>query len=298
MIGSIFDLRGPEFLFLYIFLLAVASLAALALRSALSTPGGDVVAPPPLPPLDAAFLAGGRDQAVDAAVAALVQRKLVDVEPTSRTLKVARPAPAELDALERCVHDEIGPSATIHSVRRATGWRFDTLRPRLEQLGLMLRDQDSWRPRVVPTLAVGAVMVIGAIKLMVGLSRDRPVGLLILLLALTGYEMFLLVTTAPRLTRRGDRTVELLRLRNSALKTTVLARPERIAPGDLALAVGLFGAEVLRIGPMAPLGQALAPRPAAAASSGDGGGGSDGGSCGGSGCGGGGGCGGCGGCGG
>jgi hypothetical protein len=98
-----------------------------------------------------------------------------------------------------------------------------------------------------------------------------------------------MVFKTPFRSRRGDNALRELRSRNMGLRQTVVAKPSRVAPDDLSLAVALYGASVLQTGPLVALRQALRPPPSNNSSSGSSScssGGGCGGGCGGGGCGG------------
>ena len=127
---------------------------------------------------------------------------------------------------------------------------------------------------VLPLLAL---IAFGAIKLMVGLSRDRPVGFLVVLLIATAILAVIRWRAIDRCTRAGR--AALARVRQEAER--IKAAPTR---QEMATAVALFGTAVLAGSAFAPLHTLRAG--SSAGSGGCGGGGGDGG--------GGGGCGGCG----
>jgi hypothetical protein len=137
------------------------------------------------------------------------------------------------------------------------------------------------------------------VKVMVGLSRDKPVGFLVLASVATTILSFAVFSRRPHRTRRGDAALRGLQSKNATLRTNVL----QVGPEALVLGVALFGLSFLGDSNLEFLSKALRPRNSGSfGTSGCGGSGCGGGSsCGGSSCGGGGcggGCGGCGGCGG
>ncbi len=156
----------------------------------------------------------------------------------------------------------------------------------------------SFKARVYPTLLVVALLGLGMAKIVVGVSRDKPVGFLIML-------CFILVLVAMQLfegksfrrpwgnrTRFGDRALTVMRDRHQ--------RPTSVDDHDpqLPMLIALFGVQILAGSSLTDLRTLLMPTPSSAyADSGGGGDTGIGSGCsGGSSCGGGGG--GCGGCGG
>jgi uncharacterized membrane protein YgcG len=164
----------------------------------------------------------------------------------------------------------------------------DSIRSRLEQLGLFLSDAQAFKAQIYPSMIVVILLGIGFCKMAVGISRDKPVGLLLICifgLLVLGARFFV----KPQRSRYGEIIFNDLTNRLQPLKTA------NSSDSELVLAVALFGATVLMADmALADLYQMLTPTAAASSGSDGGSGGSDGSSDGGSG----GGCGGCGGCGG
>jgi uncharacterized membrane protein YgcG len=192
---------------------------------------------------------------------------------------------------------------------------LEKTRKRLTKLGLLMDDGRAWRAQMLPTLPILAVLLLGLAKILVGLSRGKSVGFLLVLCVLTVIIVVHFVRKRPyRRSRWGDLMLDHLRHQNEALRLTGTRRAADLEGHDLALALALFGTGILAGGPLNDLSTALAPPPTAPwwllfeprasswsdSSGGDGGGWSDSGGGGGSdggggGSGGGGGCGGCGG---
>jgi uncharacterized protein (TIGR04222 family) len=295
-----FDWTGPDFLGLYILLLVLVGTAAAVLRWSLREPAGE---PPPealdLDPYEVAYLAGRDELAVNAAVASLAQRGVLDVSRANRELAVRGELPDGADPLERAVYRTPARefAEPIKDVRSRVASEVARIAGRLQELGLLVWDGRARAARFVPFFLVLSVALFGAVKVAVGLSRHKPVGFLVVLCLLTVVVASAGFLRRVHRSRRGDRTLKQLREKHAALHYAAKARPQALAGIDLPLALGLFGLGVLAGGPLDELRTALRPP---AGSSGCGGGcGSSGGGCGGGGgggCGGGGG--GCGGCGG
>jgi uncharacterized protein (TIGR04222 family) len=286
-------LSGPEFLGVYLALLATATGVGVVLRRLARPPRGNPdVRFLHLRPVEAAYLAGGEEQAVDAAIASLAHRRLIEVHEGTRQLWGKEVAvPDGLDAMERDLFRMVGRMAVdIDDVRRRAAPATEPLRTRLEELGLLIDRKDAWKSKAVPVLLPVVVLIAGVVRFSAGVQAGRPVGFLFLLLVVTVVVIVGFLTGIPRRSERGDHALTSLKRRNAALQDTTAARPERVAPSDLALAVGLFGPGIIAAGPLAPLGRTLKPPKTQGASSTGGscssGGGGCGGGCGGGGCGG------------
>lgn len=241
-----------------------------------------------------------RESAVTAAVTALVHAGALRLE--NGVLTAVGPPPASAVPFERAVYAAASaPVEDVSKLRERVEWELDGLEERLRQRGFLMNPEEASRYRKYPmSLYFGAGLGLGLLKVMVGVSRDRPVGFLVALLFFGTLVGFFLLGIVPRRTRRGDNTLANLRRENAALRTTASANGAwgTMNSGSVALAVALFGTGLLATSGMGELRDYLVPPGSGGGGfdSGGGGGGSDsgGGDSGGSSCGGGG-CGGCGG---
>lgn len=296
---NVLDLRGPAFLQLYVPLAAGAFAIAAAMRWAVRGPGGDPppVAQQPTDPYDIAFLQGGPRAAVHAAAISLAHRELI-------TFKNARFVPGDslgtlslskLHPFERAVfnvvseHKSLTPSKLV-----SLAGPYAAASRALESTELIVPGERQRIVRLIPALGPIAVFLLGLAKIGVGLSRGRPVAILVILNIVLGFLTLLLIGRAAHRTRRGDRVLADMRRRSAALRTTAAAKPQSLEPFDVAMACALFGPVVFNdaaTGLHRDIARSIYPP----SSSGSGCGsvsGCGGGGCGGGGCGGG--CGGCG----
>ncbi|MFN7338598.1 MAG: TIGR04222 domain-containing membrane protein, partial [bacterium] len=285
------NFTGPEFLTFYIFLVVMGIALAAWLRFSLCLVSGNINQQPDLNTYEIAFLAGGNHRLIMAAITSLVKQGYVEVlkekSPFGRTqskLVVTGKIDAIADPVEKAVaQDILATDGAIEQVfQNSTGMK-DSIRSRLEQLGLFPSDAQALKAQIYPSLIVVILLGIGLYKMAVGISRDKPVGLLLICifgLLVLGARFFV----KPQRSRYGEIIFKDLRNRLQHLKTA------NSSDSELVLAVAFFGATVLMADmALADLYQMLTPT-AVASSGGDGGsGGSDGDSDGG--------CGGCAGCG-
>jgi uncharacterized protein (TIGR04222 family) len=294
------DWSGEQFLSAYIPFLGVLLLAAKAWQYSLNQPSeeprqGELE----LDPYQVAVL-GQREAGVRAAVAALVHAGALRME--GGALKVAGPPPARLMPFERAVYDAVaGPVGTVSELCKVLESRLDGMEEGLRNRGLLMTPEVAERYREYPRwLFFGVGFGLGLMKLVVGMSRARPVGFLLVVFLVATMLGFALLGSAPRRTKRGDKALAKLRQDNTALRTTASADGAwgAMSTGNVAMAVALFGTGMLVTSGMGDLREYLVPP--GSGGSGDvgfsdsGGGDSGGGDSGGSSCGGGG-CGGCGG---
>jgi uncharacterized protein (TIGR04222 family) len=275
------NFTGSEFLTFYIFLGVMGIALAAWLRFSLCLVSANTKQQPDLNTYEIAFLAGGNHRMIMAAITSLVKQGYVEVLKEGKLVVTGKIDPIA-DPVEKAVaQDILATDGAIEQVfQNSTGMK-DSIRSRLEQLGLFLSDAQAFKAQIYPSMIVVILLGIGFCKMAVGISRDKPVGLLLICifgLLVLGARFFV----KPQRSRYGEIIFNDLTNRLQPLKTA------NSSDSELVLAVALFGATVLMADmALADLYQMLTPT--AAASSG-----SDGSSDGGSG----GGCGGCGGCGG
>lgn len=267
-----FDLNGQQFLVLYLVLAVVTVIIGAAIPRWLKPEGRDG----PLTDADqAAYLAGGDARLAEAVVARLLDARaatLVDKELVIREAQAGRTR-TELAVLR------LSSPAPWTAVSGALHEPAKAIRARLEERGLLIPPGEVSQIRLYQTMPYLLLMFFGALKVAIGLSRDKPVSILVVLLICTAIGALARFSVIDRSTRAGKRALDEALEREGRLKLAP-------ASGETGMAVALFGTSVL-------VGSDLWDfhRMRAAASSG---GGDSGSSDSGSGCGGGGG--GCGGC--
>ena len=304
------DMPGPEFLVMYAVVGVLSLVAAYALRYSLRTPAElDPDAANRLNPIAVACLAHGPHGAINAAIVGLVEAGFLTVNKSSQgkkshsfALTASDERPIDATDVERSVYDAVraAPGMRIADVHHTCRFCGTQLEETLREQGFLMSHDAAWIARFVPAILPVLVVLFGLAKIAVGVSRDRPVAFLImltLLVAVTGV-CFL---PPPRRTRRGDKTLSLLKQEKSPLQEAARASPQSLASSDVAMMVALFGVTSLAADPMMDLRTALRQPMKHGGAGGDSGasGAGCGGGCGGGGCGGGGGgCGGggCGGC--
>jgi uncharacterized protein (TIGR04222 family) len=271
---SPFDLTGGPFLALYGALFAIALVAGFAIPRWLRPEGGS---PHGLDTDQLAYLAGGRQRFGEA----LVSRLLASGSLSLVGSKFDINGSGGRTAAERSVLALASP-ASWGAVERAAGRHAGAIEERLVSNGLLMDRGTGLQMRFWQTLPYLLLIGFGLIKWDIGVARDRPVGFLTMFLIATAVFALIRFLALDRRTRVAVEALANARSSSARLKRAA-------TPGEMDLAVALFGTTVLVGSGWAGFHQLRS-----ASSSGDGG--SSGSSDGGSGCGGGGG--GCGGCGG
>ena len=303
-LGNPLDMRGPEFLAFYAVVAGMALAAAFILRIALrrDDPGADTGRS--LSPYEVACLARGVPGVLQSAMAAMVadeRLQVLEIAPTkfgpislgSSTYRLkAESLPVDADEVEvalaeRAMRPEGAEPKEVLEFAKPTA---EAIESKLRGLGLLTSSETFVAERCWPTIILAGAWLLGATKLVVGLSRDKPVGILVVAL-IVGALIILAFQKLPRRTRAGDRRLKQLESDHQTLRMVAPAESAPLPATDLILAAGLFGITAIDDPELLKLNAAMKTVPASdggAAIAGCGGGG-----CGGGGCGGG--CGGCGG---
>ncbi|MBW0119357.1 TIGR04222 domain-containing membrane protein, partial [Pseudonocardia abyssalis] len=234
MAGDTWGISGPEFLLGYLLLAAVVGVAAVRHRRALAE-GPDRPAHD-LGGHDVAYLNGGADLAVTSALTAM--HLTGTVAPVKGSIHaVGRLAPGA-DALERAVHFTTGSPVQrsrlpLHGPVRSA---LDGIEKRLVAAGLLLSEP---RRRAIRATGwwLGAVALLGLLRLLAGVAESRPVGFLVVALLAVSLVTVVLLVRAPRRTRAGDRLLARLAQEHHALAPA--QRPDWVAYGPATAALGV-----------------------------------------------------------
>lgn len=226
-----FDLPGPQFLALYAVLLAAAIAFGLIIPQLLRPAGMDG---PVTDEDEMAFLAGGETRLAEAVTATLLAsgaiamqgKRVAILQPNATTSRagqavLALPSPASWNAIAGAVKAE-GKQV----------WH------RLAARGLMITGPERSRLRMLQTLPYFLLLAFGAIKLVIGMVRDKPVGFLVALLVVTAVATMLRYGNVDRRTQAGVNAVRSARLDADRLRRA----PQSEESG---MAVALFGTAVL-----------------------------------------------------
>lgn len=294
-----FDLRGPDFLLLFGIVYLFSALAALVLRQTLRREWGeriDLGAADVKDPYEVAYLAGGQARVAQAATATLVRTGILSVEKglSSTRLIENLPLPEHAHDIEKAIYASVQATngkVEGHRFKKFAGGTVSSLKRSLIKKGLVETASSFMMARLWPLAVMCPVVILGVIKLTVGISRDKPVGFLVLGLAVAVGTMAWFAISQPRCTIAGERLLREFRRQHDAGTETMEIRSSDGLNGDLAYSVALLGVAAA-LSPTDPIARlfAASQSPVGSNSTSFGGCGAG---CGGGGCGGG--CGGCGG---
>jgi uncharacterized protein (TIGR04222 family) len=305
------DWKGPQFLACYLAIMAVAGLAAFVARLVLAPPEnrGEANSDSRLGPYETACLAGGPARAVQAAFVSMVhagslrihshEKQILGIFPNKARMICHGTSPAaDAPDLERALYDAASEPLSDATRLFTMGMPVaEQIHGRLVERGLMQRRETSLACVTAGTI-MAMPLLLGIPKVVVGLSRGKPVAFLVIACVATLIAALVFLFARSRLTSSGKAMLDKLRAKHSSVEELAGDDAATLEPTELALAIGLFGAAMLATGPLSAA-YAMLPQKGnrsgggGGCSGGCGGGGCGGGGCGGGGCGGGG-CGGCG----
>jgi len=284
--ANVFDWHGPDFLGFYVITFAACFGAGLWIRRSLRLPiAEDTSQIPDLDVYATAYLNGGKVLAVNTAIANLARQGALRVDANAKRITSLVPKPEFAHDIERIVYAAGNSSDgnTIANVRESAKNQVACIAEKLKANGLVVEDRAAERAIILPLLLALAVIAVGVIKIVVGLNRDKPIGFLIALCAVSLVVALIAFARRPLRSRLGDVVLE--KLQNRHIGSRQLGRGLANLPSvEFAMVLGLFGMNALAGTELQDLKKSLQPM----GDTGCGGGCS---SCGG-------GCGGCGGCGG
>lgn len=229
---DLLDLPGPQFLKLYLLLLVAAFVLGIIIPRLMRPAGkGSAIAHDD----EMAVLAGGETRLAEAVTARLLASGSIAFESGGR-IAIQRQDNARSPA-ERAVLSLSSP-ATWEQIAAAMKAEAATIGERLCRHGLMLSQAEVSRARLFQTAPYLLLMAFGAIKLWLGIARDKPVGFLIGLLVVTAIAAMIRYGKVERRTKAGIDAVKAAR--------TGADRLRRAPAGhESGRAVALFGTGVL-----------------------------------------------------
>jgi uncharacterized protein (TIGR04222 family) len=281
--GDTWGIGGPTFLLVYVVLAVAAGVAAVRARRALV----DVPAARPAGrlderPYDVAYLNGGADLALTAALSAMHRTGTITTSGRGVVVAAARPE-SRADELERAVHHAAAAPVSRHRLvtAGAVASALHRIEQRLVAAGLILDAQRRQRVRLVGGWVL-VVAALGIARVVAGVANGRPVGLLVVLVLVVLAAGLVLVLRVPRRTRAGDALLRQLAADHQLLSPSMRPDWEVHGPAGAALAVGVFGVGALWAADPAFATELAAQRAASqSAAYGGSGGGDGGGGCGG-----------------
>ena len=195
------DWPGDSFLTLYVALAGI-TLGLLWLWSNRLGPDRPAADASGLSVLHFAYLAGGAARAMDTALVGLLEAGAAIPEPGRGVILVDRFTPVP-EVFQPFRHVSLGETRRP-AFRTEFSPRSARLRDELARRGLVPSDGEIARFRIRAAAILAVVVAFGLGKLALGLSRERPVGYLTVLLLVTIVLGIVLLARQPSRNRAGD----------------------------------------------------------------------------------------------
>ncbi len=244
-----FDLRGPEFLLFYA-IVAIVTLAILSIaRGRRETmPAGPMTKI--LDPYRVAYLRGGSNESIKAAMVSLTDRGLLKIEDG----KIKATGDQHLNSsLERAVLDHFSDPREpdlSYSIPAAEAV-FEKYENQLAEAGLRPDAAQKEQRRRDFFAAAGLLLLLSGTKIFVALQRGRT-NVLFLVGITIGAVILSWIVTNPRLTKLGQQTVDDLKALFGHLRETSTRR----SPEELVMIAAAFGVGALPVSAF-PSGQEM-----------------------------------------
>ncbi|NEQ89076.1 MAG: TIGR04222 domain-containing membrane protein, partial [Moorea sp. SIO2I5] len=199
------NFTGPLFLGFYQVLVIAAVVLAYGLRWYLRQPASDFYGKSvSLDAYETGYLIAGQQRAIDTAIVNLVKRGHLQPVPKNRGLELVNPLLNKTNPLEFKIENAVKIGESITQIRASAASVTDQIRDRLTDLNLLLTKDQAKSAQQYPALPLFAVLLLGISKIIVGISRHKPVGFLIILCVITAIiGLFFLVVPVNR-SRYGD----------------------------------------------------------------------------------------------
>ncbi|MGJ4950962.1 TIGR04222 domain-containing membrane protein [Bradyrhizobium sp. HKCCYLS20291] len=228
-----FDWTAGPFLLFYVACAGVLFFIAFQARHMIG-PAATTIHP--LTELDLAYLAGGPHRLGDVVLLGLAAQKAATLTPRDHKITVSDKAPLAA-LIDRPPQIKFGAEMSRHEFQRALVPLTMRVEDRLRAIGYAPTgpQMTAFRSSLLPF--VGALLLFGVIKVVVGAARHHSVEFLLILLAATCFVAYI-STRTPTRTRAGSDA-----LRHYETSHARIARAPR--EHELLMAVALSGAMVL-----------------------------------------------------
>lgn len=244
------NMRGPEFLKLYLGALVVATILAILIRRLASTPSDKLDQNPPLNPYDISFLIGGKRRTMEAAIAALVHEEILRIDSVKGTVCAVKQLGLSAHPALRGVHEAIAAAGAkglsyVKAIRTSPAGVFSGIEEKLEYYGLIVPWGRAMMIRLATFTLIASVIAMGAAKISIGLERGRPIGFLGVLTFFAVCIALYMLFSPPRRSVRGNAYAKDLAERADILRAAAGSGGPGLGGGDVATVAGLYGVGVL-----------------------------------------------------
>ncbi|WP_406071447.1 TIGR04222 domain-containing membrane protein [Micromonospora sp. NBC_01638] len=238
--GDTWGIPGPTFLRYYLVAAAVVVAIAVYHRVRLALGSGAVAMAGPLGPQQVAYLNGGPQLAVHAALGGLRGSGAIGVKPDRRLTTIGA-TPVGLTPLDQAIHWAAHRHSRVRDLPQDERVRvaLHQLRNGLEQRGLLTNDMQRRRARFWTTILF-ALLGLGVLRLISGLISGHPFGYLLLTL-IPLLTATLVLRRAPLRTRAGRAALHGVRREHSHLAPASAPAYATYGAAGAAMGVALYG---------------------------------------------------------
>lgn len=254
------NLSGPAFLAIFAPSIVAAFVLTMLLRGALRPSGSGRWRP--VDPYDVAIVRGGTQALLETVLARLAQLGLLTVNShhTPPTLELKVEPPKGLRPIEAGMLEAADQGVSVKEAQRRLESEVEQRQRRLESTGALMSASQFLSYRLVTTLPGALVIVLGAMKIVVGVSRNRPGGVLLVLEVIAIVVTVLFWRATTRVTKKAADALLDVQRENAGLRDSMgTSALERWGAHEVALAVSLFGVAPLATSNLAPLSAVFAP---------------------------------------
>jgi uncharacterized protein (TIGR04222 family) len=246
---DVFDYRGEAFLLFYGYGFAIALVASLLLARVIAGIVSTRAKNHSLSdPYEIALLGGGARRVLDAALAALFARKMLEIQShgsqNPATLhRVPDVMASQMHPVEEKVLNALPQD--LRSLRKRFEPVAEKLRANLEAAGWMLTNSQRSQIQLITAVPLVLMMLVGLVKVFVGMDRDKPVMFLVFALVVSLIVTVVILSKVRRRTTAGD--AEWKRLARPTTAPRLTSSPPLFADigGLAAMAVAVTGVQAL-----------------------------------------------------
>ena len=241
---------GTAFLTLFWIACAVGIVAILWARNTLATPNDSQLPSVPVDAYAIARLRAGNQLPIDAAIIHMIAENRIAFDDRNELIRTGA---APTHPFERAIWDAIGQGVTdTAKLRSFIGPRCESFDKELRDLGLLISEDARTNISLVYAFVPMLLLLLGGSKILVGLSRDRPVGFLVASCVIVFIAAFFVWGNFPKRSGRGEALLNHLQRqhgRGSLSLPSVAGESSWTTgaglAGGAALAVALYGYDEL-----------------------------------------------------
>ncbi len=208
-----------------------------------TSPGWNGVDKVELDQYETSFLSGGNRRAVQSAIMTMVTRGHLRFDELTKSFVPELALPDDAADLEHEVYDAAGRDGKFKKIWEATERERLNIYESLQSQSLIFSDAEAMRTRLISGLIMTIPLCTAIGKIVVGVSRGKPVEVLIVSVVVTAILVAIMFIKKPFLTRKGWSVLR------SAQKEYEQLRTQPITPGTdpllTGMLLGLFGSTVL-----------------------------------------------------